>query len=65
MSGRRARIGRCDRTGRLKYELRPEATEETLNIKVTATVCNHYMTFPKYYASYSNMMASCYRSNHI
>jgi hypothetical protein len=35
MSGRRARIARCERTGKLKYELRPEATEETLNIKVT------------------------------
>jgi hypothetical protein len=51
MSGRRARIGRCDRTGKLKYELRPEVTEETLNIKVVTTTCiSSYTTYMYHYA---------------
>lgn len=33
MTGRRARIARCARTGHLRYELRPEGKEESENVR--------------------------------
>ncbi|KAG5181415.1 P-loop containing NTP hydrolase pore-1-domain-containing protein [Tribonema minus] len=50
MTGRKARIARCQRTGKLRYELRPEGQHESLNIQER----KHFMAGRKHVAIISD-----------